>query len=502
MIKIFKAKLKTNLLGKFVFSLGTIVFLFFPLVLNAEIIITEIMYNPEGSDTGKEWLEIYNKGEAVDLTGWKLFEAETNHKINPAEEGKNLNFPANSYAIIVDNFEKFKENYSSFSGLVFDSAYSLSNTGETLIIRDNDLNDIDSVNYSVDSGADGDGNSLQLINNSWVSANPTIGETNNFSETQEPPVSSSETSEVDNANNSTTDFPIEPQIFADAGKDRKIIVGADTMFNAKGFGIEREPLQNARYSWSFGDGGLKEGQNILYTYKYPSKYVVVLNVSSGEHTANDRIIVEALPADIIISEVNSEEGFIELYNRSKYELNLSWWRIRSEGQYFSLPKDTIILPDNKIRVSSQITKLNYLNKNQIYLLYPNGEVVNKYSEVEQFISSSSSLRAEGELRTESSEPYIQGKINSKPETLNTKQTQNEQNLNFDKRETEGSEFKDQLAFAGGIKQEERGLFNKWFFYLLGVVLLSVVGVLFTKGLELKTDENLDKLKPEDFKIID
>jgi len=38
-----------------------IAFLFWANLANAQIIITEIMYNPEGSDTGKEWVEIYNK---------------------------------------------------------------------------------------------------------------------------------------------------------------------------------------------------------------------------------------------------------------------------------------------------------------------------------------------------------------------------------------------------------------------------------------------------------
>jgi hypothetical protein len=43
----------------------------------AEIIITEIMYNADGSDDGVEWVEIYNTGTStVDLEGWRLFDED------------------------------------------------------------------------------------------------------------------------------------------------------------------------------------------------------------------------------------------------------------------------------------------------------------------------------------------------------------------------------------------------------------------------------------------
>ena len=44
--------------------------------------ISEIMYDPSGSDTGHEWIEIYNDGEvAVDVKTLKLYENNTNHSI-------------------------------------------------------------------------------------------------------------------------------------------------------------------------------------------------------------------------------------------------------------------------------------------------------------------------------------------------------------------------------------------------------------------------------------
>ncbi|QDT68257.1 hypothetical protein MalM25_11770 [Planctomycetes bacterium MalM25] len=37
------------------------------------VVISEIMYNPDGSDTSREWVELYNAGtHAVDLAGWRI----------------------------------------------------------------------------------------------------------------------------------------------------------------------------------------------------------------------------------------------------------------------------------------------------------------------------------------------------------------------------------------------------------------------------------------------
>lgn len=49
-----------------------------PLV--GQVLITEIMYNASGTDTGFEWVEIYNAGSTtVDVTGWKLSDEDDNN---------------------------------------------------------------------------------------------------------------------------------------------------------------------------------------------------------------------------------------------------------------------------------------------------------------------------------------------------------------------------------------------------------------------------------------
>lgn len=49
----------------------------------ANLVINEVMIDPEGSDTGKEWIELYNSSnETINLEGWKIQSAGTSFSTN------------------------------------------------------------------------------------------------------------------------------------------------------------------------------------------------------------------------------------------------------------------------------------------------------------------------------------------------------------------------------------------------------------------------------------
>lgn len=136
------------------------IFLSVPVFTNASVVINEIVYDLEGSDSGREWIEIFNNGNTqIDLTGWKFFEANTNHALT-SFQGSSVIQP-NGFAIIANNPEKFLADWPNFSGIIFDSSFSLGNMGESLALRNSELADIDSVSYDSNLGANGDGKSLQ-----------------------------------------------------------------------------------------------------------------------------------------------------------------------------------------------------------------------------------------------------------------------------------------------------------------------------------------------------
>ncbi len=357
--------------------------------MSAQVVVTEIMYDlpkDSGSDTGREWVEVFNdSNESIDLSGWRFYEADVNHKLKLFQGNSTL--PALEYAIIADNPEKFLVDNSSFSGVVFDSSFSLKNTGETIVLRNADLIDIDSVTYSSEQGAKGNGNSLQKTDGGWIATTPTPGSSSlevGFPSVQVDNQSSSEEAQVKESLppvvTSGGSWPVEPQIFTRVKTAPKVaVVGADVLFEGDTLGLKKEPLEGARYLWTLGDGGTKEGQKIFYHYNYPGKYIVVLNASSGTYSASDRVVIEAIPADVEISSVGvGSNSFVEIYNKTKYELNISWWRLRASSEIFTIPKDTIILPESKIIFPSQHTEFEIKTGDSVELLYPNGVVAHPY----------------------------------------------------------------------------------------------------------------------------
>lgn len=148
-------------------SLILLILLILPAV-SAQVIINEIMYDFPGSDDNHEWIEIYNAGsETIDLTNWKFYEAETNHKINLT--AGNWNLSSDGYAVIAEDATAFPADYPDFSGNLFDSSFSLGNAGETIAIKDANGTIIDEVTYNSSLGANGDGKSLERVNStSWA----------------------------------------------------------------------------------------------------------------------------------------------------------------------------------------------------------------------------------------------------------------------------------------------------------------------------------------------
>jgi hypothetical protein len=148
--------------------------LFLPASAFASVQITEIMYDTPGSDSGREWIEVTNTGaDTADLSKYKLFEANTNHKL-VIVVGTSTLAPQAS-AIIASDPAKFKEDWPQFSGAIFDSTFSLSNTGETLSIKNASSSVLDSASYTSDVGAAGDGGTLHRSGDDFIAALPNPG---------------------------------------------------------------------------------------------------------------------------------------------------------------------------------------------------------------------------------------------------------------------------------------------------------------------------------------
>lgn len=162
--------------------------------------------------------------------------------------------------------------------------------------------------------------------------------------------------------------PPVPQLFADGGEDRVVIVGADTEFRGRAYDRSREYVDHTRFSWNFGDGSTAEGQAVLHHFAYPGRYVVVLSVASGLDPASDRFVVTAEPARLAFAVFADGSAAVE--NEAGRDLDLSGWIVRNFGREFFLPAGTIVIAGTSLRVPH--TTLGFWSGKDTELAYPNG----------------------------------------------------------------------------------------------------------------------------------
>lgn len=167
------------------YLLFIIVLLFLPVLVRASFVITEIMYDLDGTDAGREWIEIKNEGnESVNLTEWFFFSDNIKHKL--VAKGDPIVSPGN-FVIVAQNDLNFRTNWPNYSGLLFDSSWTdFNNTSETISIMDGNQKIIDTVTFASTSGAKGNGYSLQKINGAWKESKPTPGTENKLSLNSKP----------------------------------------------------------------------------------------------------------------------------------------------------------------------------------------------------------------------------------------------------------------------------------------------------------------------------
>ncbi|MEM2131302.1 MAG: lamin tail domain-containing protein, partial [Candidatus Woesearchaeota archaeon] len=161
---------------------------------------TEIMYNPFGNEANREWIELFNYGnETLNISNWKLQDGTTIRSINIYNElynnGSFLIEPY-SFVILARNPENFSQEYNLTNLTeikLFQSSFTLTNTGKELILYDNNNNIVDSVFYS---NVAEEGYTIELKNitldnylmENWQQASPNPGilfEINLNKETQE-----------------------------------------------------------------------------------------------------------------------------------------------------------------------------------------------------------------------------------------------------------------------------------------------------------------------------
>ncbi len=153
------------------------IILFLFLVPNASALqITEIMYNPEGSDNNREYIEIYSE-EKLNLTNFTIKDSNSEDNLELLRNGNNY------YLIVEENF-----NYSNLNATVYSAGAAIGNglnNNEDIIILLENLTIKETVHYFSEWGGDSNNMSICVINNTWKECISTPGYQNKIPQNSE-----------------------------------------------------------------------------------------------------------------------------------------------------------------------------------------------------------------------------------------------------------------------------------------------------------------------------
>ncbi|MBX5480247.1 MAG: lamin tail domain-containing protein [Myxococcaceae bacterium] len=120
--------------------------------LPGDLVISEFMANPAGTDTGKEYIELYNaSGKDIDLKGISIAHSDAAGASEKKHTFRSVTIPAGGYLAVGDAREEPKPEWMGYS--YGSDLGALRNSGGTLTVRCG-TKVLDEVKY-VDGGKDG-----------------------------------------------------------------------------------------------------------------------------------------------------------------------------------------------------------------------------------------------------------------------------------------------------------------------------------------------------------
>jgi len=297
-----------------------------PLNANASshnLIITEVMYNLDGSDSKREWIEVYNPTatpiaiiDGVGENSWRFFDS-SNHKLTLIQG--DLEIDSSETAIIASDAETFLLEHSGFTGTLFDSVLSLKNTeGDIKFSSDEGETYFEEIHYTSESGGNGNGFSIERI---------------------DPATSNIQSN----------------------WREAFILGGTPGVFE-----LDAEAPEP-----------------IISPEEDPTPLPAPQEPPQGDASTP---LQQSYPTGIIINELypspqETEEEFIELFNTTDSSIQLSGWMLSDETtKIYSIPAGILLKPKEYIAFVQSTTKIILNNSGDtVELLFPNETITNSVS---------------------------------------------------------------------------------------------------------------------------
>lgn len=377
---------------KFFLKIMIFIHIILPSFSHAQIIISEIMYDAEGSDTNNEWIELYNNGSSsVNLNNYHFFEAGVHHGLNSEN---NISLAPGEYAIITQNLNQFISRYGSFENIL-KSSFSLNNSGEELALSDDFKNIIYSITYDNSFGANGNGNSLSYDGNKWFESSPSPGReaNNNVIEFGDAPKENTQKQKESIKSDSALSRNKNINYY-EGFIDVPVFGIANSNISINAYAIHHKGSQSTKklkgvYYLNFGDGESIESNErfeLIHQYQYPGTYSLVLEYYSSKLSKNSNKEPDVLTKKnitihdpgISIIDVNSSNGIV-LMNNMDLDIDLNNWNISVGETIFSFPKYSFIASNTEKIIPYTNHNINPINYNDwVVLRNENNRTISSY----------------------------------------------------------------------------------------------------------------------------
>jgi len=369
----------------------------------SDVVINEFVSHPNSGE--QEWVELRNTtGSPINLNDWKLTELSSPGGANTTE---------NDLLLLSGTINDV---------LVFEVGTSkLNDSGDSIGLY-NVGQEIDRVTYGTNSTVKN--YSINLTAPS-IGKSGTLVSTGNWATNQEPSKNlSNPNSDVDNTENpvdntddttdttstnatsststssTTTEVPVIFKITTKIISPKIVTAGIPFSLSSLTTTNRGETYAVGRFVWNFGDGMIREvGQSnpFEYMYEYSGEYALTISYYGSVFSINpdavDRITIKVVPSGINISSVGTiNDPFVEIENKSSYEIILSNWIVTAGTHYFVIPEGTTLLPNKKIKLSPKITGFVGEDIKSVIITNPNKEIIATYpTEIKKPIQKISSV---------------------------------------------------------------------------------------------------------------
>ncbi len=332
---------------------------------NYDLQINEIMFDPEGNDSGYEWIEVINQSNKVfaiktGRNGWR-FNDGANHLFNDPS----ISVTPNEIFIIVQDKNKFLERYPSVNTKIIEANFTLKNDQGVIKIFDENKNLLSSAEYNNKCGGSNNGYSIVIQNNNCFEnkvKNGTPGSlTVNFSESysdnkqnQSNFLKTSSSNITSNQSSSSqTSFQTENSSFVD---NRKIADNYSSVLANNTHSLTS--TFNLNTDKNLNKNNLLDNQQLLVTNDYLTDLNLVISEFLPDPDGNDK-----------------GKEFIELYNEGNNIIDFNKLNIYLVINNKKINLNGKILPRSYFVISNQTNNFAIRNNGETIKLYFNNEVI-------------------------------------------------------------------------------------------------------------------------------